>query len=345
MESTACFGPSPLTRGNPARLVRQEPHAGSIPAHAGQPGPCASSPPVSRVHPRSRGATSMNFQYRGAYIGPSPLTRGNQQRAAVLGAHRGSIPAHAGQPTTRSCPGRSPRVHPRSRGATSFESSADESQSGPSPLTRGNLGHGGERAGQGRSIPTHSGQPTSFFGTRSAMRVHPRSRGATAHLERFAAAYGGPSPLTRGNRKRSGIRNGGHGSIPAHAGQPRHGDARTGTSWVHPRSRGATFGAPLIANKLVGPSPLTRGNRQQVIARVPADGSIPAHAGQPTSCCTSFQNSWVHPRSRGATALEKRTGPGIAGPSPLTRGNHKQRPSGHRRSRSIPAHAGQPEST
>ena len=301
MESTACFGPSPLTRGNPARLVRQEPHAGSIPAHAGQPGPCASSPPVSRVYPRSRGATN-NAQLSWALTeGPSPLSRGNLLRIVGGRIPVGSIPAHAGQPAGLETSAFPTRVHPRSRGATHPVDGGDADSQGPSPLTRGNPAPRPRvRAGDG-SIPAHAGQPRGSAGERGHGRVHPRSRGATVGLVLAVSVAGGPSPLTRGtptrsrrppcntgpspltrgNRDRRLLRHAAPGSIPAHAGQPQGRTARIQGGRVHPRSRGATHALDAHLGAAQGPSPLTRGNLRVHVAQERGLGSIPAHAGQP----------------------------------------------------------------
>ena len=70
-------GPSPLTRGNPGLFEVVRRGQGSIPAHAGQPCRIWIRTICRRVHPRSRGATSMVTFRAGTREGPSPLTRGN----------------------------------------------------------------------------------------------------------------------------------------------------------------------------------------------------------------------------------------------------------------------------
>ena len=174
-------------------------------------------------------------------------------------------------------------VHPRSRGATMSGLSARRLLQGPSPLTRGNpvaLRVEVRRAG---SIPAHAGQPPRPIFRSSTIRVHPRSRGATPSWVRLSSAIKGPSPLTRGNHWLGAPRAFTGGSIPAHAGQPRPKLRSYGSKWVHPRSRGATKKWAVAQGFVEGPSPLTRGNHTDGSHTAFVPGSIPAHAGQPSS--------------------------------------------------------------
>ena len=92
-----------------------------------------------------------------------------------------------------------------------------------------------------------------------------------------------------------------------------------------------------------GPSPLTRGSRRSDEAQIAVDGSIPAHAGQPRTVDRSPRRVSVHPRSRGAAAMSQTRRTARPGPSPLTRGSPAIARSCRLITRSIPAHAGQPE--
>ena len=193
-------GPSPLTRGSPACRHDRRGRQGSIPAHAGQPSPAAVSSSRMRVHPRSRGAATENFDSALSGEGPSPLTRGSPGcHDSILGCV-GSIPAHAGQPKPSTFPARECRVHPRSRGAADPAERKVVRFLGPSPLTRGSplivqidiIGAG--------SIPAHAGQPTGKDRAGHSHRVHPRSRGAARWQITRRQPRKGPSPLTRGSR-------------------------------------------------------------------------------------------------------------------------------------------------
>ena len=85
-----------------------------------------------------------------------------------------------------------------------------------------------------------------------------------------------------------------------------------------------------------------RGNLCAAYLRLPLSGSIPAHAGQPAAPALSCAVRQVYPRACGATndtndRIEK-----WAGLSPRMRGNRFQPLGVGVRTRSIPAHAGQP---
>ena len=236
------------------------------------------------------------------------------------------------------------RVHPRSRGAAEIKTIVSSNVLGPSPLTRGSRAvDQGHRAGAG-SIPAHAGQPTTAARNNKAPWVHPRSRGAASPISATRSAVLGPSPLTRGSRWPSSGPLGLSGSIPAHAGQPRSAPDHPCGRRVHPRSRGAAISRCVSIISLRGPSPLTRGSLDFKPRPLMADGSIPAHAGQPLESVAGVLVTRVHPRSRGAAVDGFNSHTGYQGPSPLTRGSLKPCLCPVRGRGSIPAHAGQPPS-
>ncbi len=257
-------------------------------------------------------------------------------------APKGSIPAHAGQPTSRHKEATMSRVHPRSRGAAVAGFRICRPNLGPSPLTRGSLPADPAAAPSVGSIPAHAGQPKLMGRCGRWLRVHPRSRGAALITDDRGPLPAGPSPLTRGSLDLQDVAPGVMGSIPAHAGQPHRASFSRTLRGVHPRSRGAATTPRTSGSRARGPSPLTRGSP---FSRAPAGadpGSIPAHAGQPPSSLTALPGKRVHPRSRGAATNLGPAAGYIVGPSPLTRGSRFHRHPKRRRSRSIPAHAGQP---
>jgi len=135
-------------------------------------------------------------------------------------AGSGSIPAHAGQPTSMAWPPAPHRVYPRSRRATKIYTSIEIEPKGLSPLTRGNRSRMADPGRPIRSIPAHAGQPLPGAAHGLGRGVYPRSRGATAAGNSRRPLGLGLSPLTRGNRKFRQLARHLHGSIPAHAGQP-----------------------------------------------------------------------------------------------------------------------------
>ena len=213
---------------------------GSIPAHAGQPKDATPGGHPTGVHPRSRGAASVNRLRkrkgpgpspltRGSHVpavacgagqGPSPLTRGSHRRNRPAQGNRGSLPAHAGQPEPVRHRTRMAGVHPRSRGAASAKADQVVSYYGPSPLTRGSQRWNGAKRLRHGSIPAHAGQPATCAARMSKKRVHPRSRGAARSPTPQGSTVKGPSPLTRGSHQLVGRALVLGGSIPAHAGQP-----------------------------------------------------------------------------------------------------------------------------
>ena len=87
-----------------------------------------------------------------------------------------------------------------------------------------------------------------------------------------------------------------------------------------------------------------RGNRSRSRGSMLSPGSIPAHAGQPTISSSADMAMRVYPRACGATSLSCSATPIPRGLSPRMRGNrYLDRASAEPR-RSIPAHAGQPQS-
>ena len=91
-----------------------------------------------------------------------------------------------------------------------------------------------------------------------------------------------------------------------------------------------------------GLSPPTRGNLPRTRTLAALRRSIPAHAGEPRSAGRSAAERGVYPRPRGGTARTARTSGTSGGLSPPTRGNPPPQPVVGGGIRSIPAHAGEP---
>ncbi len=132
----------------------------------------------------------------------------------------------------------------------------------------------------------------------------------------------GLSPRTRGSRRQLPDFRIRARSIPAHAGEPDRPIRGTSCARVYPRARGGAWRAIPLGMMRAGLSPRTRGSRQQPHRPRHADGSIPAHAGEPLASQRFMGNRRVYPRARGGA---QRRAPF----RPVRRG-------------SIPAHAGEP---
>ena len=72
--------------------------------------------------------------------------------------------------------------------------------------------------------------------------------------------------------------------------------------------------------------------------------SIPAHAGEPTGLTPDNQRLRVYPRPRGGTSSYYSRSSSCCGLSPPTRGNRRHQAGCWACTRSIPAHAGEPQS-
>ena len=93
---------------------------------------------MGRVYPRVGGATVRARRLITGAEGLSPRGRGNLQPHAGLYAHRGSIPAWAGQPFLGSLLCKWNWVYPRVGGATIWDARQSEQGIGLSPRGRGN---------------------------------------------------------------------------------------------------------------------------------------------------------------------------------------------------------------
>ena len=275
-------GLSPPTRGNhwdgiPCLRIR-----GSIPAHAGEPLPERSASERRAVYPRPRGGTVFTMSATSRMMGLSPPTRGNLDQPSLSTANAGSIPAHAGEPSYNRPKRSRSRVYPRPRGGTARNSAAGMDKEGLSPPTRGNPMPRTDFMSPVGSIPAHAGEPAALVSRSSMLWVYPRPRGGTPLTIRLRHVPSGLSPPTRGNhdaraRLRPKMR-----SIPAHAGEPRHGETCCACRTVYPRPRGGTqvAGSNFLSHN--GLSPPTRGNPGGAVCEYCDAGSIPAHAGEPT---------------------------------------------------------------
>ena len=111
--------------------------------------------------------------------------------------------------------------------------------------------------------------------------VYPRPRGGTAAAPAAAKRFRGLSPPTRGNPCIEIASPYDRRSIPAHAGEPDGQAGANDSGAVYPRPRGGTPADQTAIRRQAGLSPPTRGNRGFVRAVRAADGSIPAHSGEP----------------------------------------------------------------
>jgi len=254
--------------------------SGSIPACAGQSRHHAHLAVRHWVHPRVRGAVAGYLRWMMTKEGPSPRARGSPSTPVSLTADLGSIPACAGQSSVRAHAASRPGVHPRVRGAVSWQLGQTKAYSGPSPRARGSPVVGQEVDNRPGSIPACAGQSPRAHLREDRARVHPRVRGAVRSPSVIARIRAGPSPRARGSPYVALAGSKDSGSIPACAGQSHLSARRLVVSWVHPRVRGAVVTGLVSPVASVGPSPRARGSLRQELGANAQGGSIPACAGQ-----------------------------------------------------------------
>ena len=194
------------------------------------------------------------------------------------------------------------------------------------------------------SIPAHAGQPHVVCECDAHAPVYPRACGATPCALCLTSVPYGLSPRMRGNLVYRGDDGLVIGSIPAHAGQPAIEGYFVAVQQVYPRACGATLVIVRACYYLRGLSPRMRGNLVPRAFKTWERRSIPAHAGQPSPRGSIFSSGTVYPRACGATADMLRSHLLFRGLSPRMRGNRPCRDGRRTVRRSIPAHAGQPQS-
>ena len=98
-KAAALAGLSPPMRGSPGGSSLPDGLMGSIPAHAGEPTGTWSRGTSWRVYPRPCGGALGTREHPRLRQGLSPPMRGSPRAAVFPPAGRGSIPAHAGEPS------------------------------------------------------------------------------------------------------------------------------------------------------------------------------------------------------------------------------------------------------
>ncbi len=213
---------------------------------------------------------------------------------------KGSIPAHAGQPTSRARATSPRRVDPRACGAARNIRSRAPLATGRSPRMRGSPDRRARSLARRGSIPAHAGQPARPIAAPTFDGVDPRACGAASMSGSPSSAGKGRSPRMRGSQVKRTSRPAAPGSIPAHAGQPRprhHARERRG---VDPRACGAAWTVHVYARSVRGRSPRMRGSLLNDLDADSPRGSIPAHAGQPAGGIVTGKLTGVDPRACGA---------------------------------------------
>ena len=279
-------------------------------------------PAINRFYPRTCGGTDWRYFISQNLMGLSPHMRGNPMQQVFDNGMFRSIPAHAGEPASRRSGSRRSGVYP--------------------PHMRGNRRDVDCYQPLDGSIPAHAGEPLAFVPAAPCREVYPRTCGGTAVESPLGTYQTGLSPHMRGNQVGHLGVGEVHGSIPAHAGEPRRSWLRGVLARVYPRTCGGTSGTEAGLLPRLGLSPHMRGNPGGVGSGESWLGSIPAHAGEPSLAHADLRRAEVYPRTCGGTDTDPPQDLPVLGLSPHMRGNRNQHGSNARKLRSIPAHAGEP---
>ena len=169
---------------------------------------------------------------------------------------------------------------------------------------------------------------------------HPRAGGehlssVDANLDNYGSSprgRGTPSARAPGTSRRR--------IIPARAGNTLTDVARTRAPPDHPRAGGEHFAMPGRDRDRTGSSPRGRGTPRHTGAEHAGRRIIPARAGNTSGMRMTRSTVADHPRAGGEHSHVRMSRPPIGGSSPRGRGTHRRSPSRRRRSRIIPARAG-----
>ena len=337
-------GLSPRERGNRISDIEARQSLGSIPARAGEPAPRRRESRPRAVYPRASGGTLDRGAEGEGLAGLSPRERGNLPRPHWWLLRVGSIPARAGEPWIIMALAAVIAVYPRASGGTPVVLISFPTYTGLSPRERGNPPADQRVHDRDGSIPARAGEPAPARAPAPVVQVYPRASGGTAPGKEFGLVLDGLSPRERGNRlPHAGPVQRGR-SIPARAGEPAHHRRAPPTRTVYPRASGGTSSAVLISPSSSGLSPRERGNRSEQERSRPAEGSIPARAGEPGVELVDSQLDAVYPRASGGTRMQDASTRHVTGLSPRERGNRSAGVPYDAALRSIPARAGEPPS-
>src|SRR6266568_651288 len=213
---------------------------------------------------------------------------------------------------------------------------------GRSPRARGS--HAGQRALHipDGSIPACAGEPRTKPPPPSLRRVDPRVRGGAPGMELAPAEDTGRSPRARGSLLVAVLEKGLPRSIPACAGEPSPGFARSPSPGVDPRVRGGASGVRYGRTCEYGRSPRARGSQNGGGGQRLTLGSIPACAGEPNCSAEGSRDRRADPRVRGGAPVSASFTIFSRGRSPRARGSRLHLPGLDLPAGSIPACAGEP---
>ncbi len=333
-------GSSPYARGTPGARPTNRGAARFIPACAGNTADLDVKDGAYAVHPRMRGEHPRALRPVEGLPGSSPHARGTL--GVLLGtlALRRFIPACARNTSRGSSPCRGPPVHPRMRGEHAIGQWRLARYRGSSPHARGTRHAHHPNRDHRRFIPACAGNTSAAMDTTKRTSVHPRMRGEHRRRPIWCRSASGSSPHARGTRVvlPQGIED--QRFIPACAGNTRCSARASCATAVHPRMRGEHRDVAFGRRRVVGSSPHARGTHSSLTGCRVLIRFIPACAGNTRLGGFGNRGNTVHPRMRGEHIRQAMDVMMFRGSSPHARGTPWLHPHAHRRTRFIPACAG-----
>ncbi len=172
-------GLSPRGRGNLYEWRQRTTDPGSIPAWAGEPKAGASGVSHRRVYPRVGGGTGRQWGRQVRQAGLSPRGRGNLIRLPGQLPMLRSIPAWAGEPSSKYADRYARAVYPRVGGGTPASGCPPRLSGDLSPRGRGNPAISRGSTVSWGSIPAWAGEPRRRASADTEQAVYPRVGGGT----------------------------------------------------------------------------------------------------------------------------------------------------------------------
>ena len=273
--------------------------------------------------------------------GLSPRGRGKLIPPHFLADKARSIPAWAGETTSRMGAVGSLMVYPRVGGGNKSGNARPVGGGGLSPRGRGKQDRPAFRALRYRSIPAWAGETGHCGQNRRVPGVYPRVGGGNAGRYGDGGRGQGLSPRGRGKPGQSNPPGGSGRSIPAWAGETGGGHYRSALRKVYPRVGGGNSNRDGNREHVYGLSPRGRGKPTPTAIGLTLTRSIPAWAGETGSSSTPHPAAGVYPRVGGGNWGVGNPFLPVVGLSPRGRGKRSDVSAAAHRSRSIPAWAGE----
>ena len=293
-----------------------------------------------RDHPRACGEHLCQMFPLSRWLGSSPRLRGTLEHLVDHVAHRGTIPALAGNTRPSFRPVICAWDHPRACGEHPGDVLDASRGMGSSPRLRGTPTALSLAPCRGGIIPALAGNTRMSATVVTSSWDHPRACGEHPATGATRSMARGSSPRLRGTPEKRIRDRQTHGIIPALAGNTPRSVRRTRWRGDHPRACGEHCQPALFCTLWRGSSPRLQGTRVVERLHELAHGIIPALAGNTTVAASRARCGRDHPRACGEHGAGTDAAQITAGSSLRLRGTHRGAHLGESLAGIIPALAG-----